>query len=210
MSDEIVKYALTGYDAGVAPSRMGTLVSLSDHLAVVAAARAEIERLVADLEWMRTDRNKWQDSATERYNRAEKAEAERDSFQAMFRSCLKGNDALREKAQKANTERDEARAQVAMAYEAASKAAIKEANNWNPNNMAGVCGFQCGYTIVREIRALTPTDAKAALEAYGREKMREGMQRAAEIARNCWNDPQCECDAEYIPNAILAEMETLK
>lgn len=29
-------------------------------------------------------------------------------------------------------------------------------------------------------------------------------------ASECWNDPQCEADAEYIPNAILAEMEKLK
>ena len=43
-----------------------------------------------------------------------------------------------------------------------------------------------------------------------REKVREGMQRAAEVARECWNDPPCEADAEYIPNAILADMEKLK
>ncbi|MCV2449405.1 hypothetical protein [Paracoccus sp. DMF] len=55
-----------------------------------------------------------------------------------------------------------------------------------------------------------PANPRAALEAYGREKVREGMQRAAEIARDCWNDPQCEADAEYIPNAIRAEIETLK
>ena len=60
------------------------------------------------------------------------------------------------------------------------------------------------------ISALTPADAQAALEAYGREKVREGMQRAAEVARECWNDPPREADAEYIPNAILADTETLK
>ena len=57
---------------------------------------------------------------------------------------------------------------------------------------------------------MTPAHAEAALEAYGREKMREGMKRAAEVACKCWNDPPCEADAEYIPNAILAEMEKLK
>lgn len=57
---------------------------------------------------------------------------------------------------------------------------------------------------------LNPADAQAALEAYGREKVREGMKLAAEVARECWNDPLCEADAEYIPNAILAEMEKLK
>ncbi len=52
-----------------------------------------------------------------------------------------------------------------------------------------------------------PTDTQAHLEDYGREKVREGMKRAAEVARKCWNDPPCEADAEYIPNAILADME---
>lgn len=72
----------------------------------LAAARAEIEQLTHLLDLSK----KTTEAVLER---AEKAEVERDSFQAMFRSCLKGNDALREKAQKANTERDEARAQVA-------------------------------------------------------------------------------------------------
>ena len=52
-----------------------------------------------------------------------------------------------------------------------------------------------------------PTDTQAHLEDYGREKVREGMKRAAEVARKCLNDPPCEADAEYIPNAILADME---
>ena len=52
-----------------------------------------------------------------------------------------------------------------------------------------------------------PTDTQAHFEDYGREKVREGMKRAAEVARKCWNDLPCEADAEYIPNAILADME---
>ena len=52
-----------------------------------------------------------------------------------------------------------------------------------------------------------PTDTQAHLEAYGRSKVQEGMQRAAEVARECWNDPPCKADAKYIPNAILADIE---
>lgn len=169
------------------------------------AARAEIERLVADLEWMRTDRNKWQDSATERYNRAEKAEAERDSFQAMFRSCLKGNDALREKAQKANTERDQA---VAAAYEAAADALQNVADNWDcGHNESRLCDCardveQWGFA-ADEVRRMTPADANAALEAYGREKVREGMQRAYDLSGQYHQ-------ITHIRAAILAEMEALK
>ena len=109
------------------------------------------------------------------------------------------------RAEKAEAERDEARAQVAAAYKAAEQAKVF---------MAEEGGFLTRVPLLPEtkaaIRALTPADAQAALEAYGFEKVREGMQRAAEVARECWNDPPCEADAEYIPNAILADMEKPK
>ena len=102
--------------------------------------------------------------------------------------------------------RDEALlAQVAAAYELAAQAKVF---------MAEEGGFLTRVPLLPEtkaaIRALTPADAQAALAAYGRSKVQEGMQRAAEVARECWNDPPCEADAEYIPNAILADMEKLK
>ena len=50
-------------------------------------------------------------------------------------------------------------------------------------------------------------DAQSALEAYGREKMLEGMQRAADIANSFYQVGQIGAD---IRAAILAEMETLK
>ena len=50
-------------------------------------------------------------------------------------------------------------------------------------------------------------DAKAALEAYGREKVREGMQRAADIANSFYQVGQIGAD---IRAAILDEMENLK
>lgn len=164
MSDGIIKYALTGYDAGVAPSRMGTLVSLYDHLASVDAARAEIERLTA---------------------RAAKAEAERD----------------------------EALAQVAAVIEKAANIALygdDDDPDWLMNR-------------AESIRALTPAHAKAALEAYGREKVREGMQRAADLCKpakakmdwgNKWEparkNPQsaaAQGARKQCYNAILAAME---
>lgn len=56
--------------------------------------------------------------------------------------------------------------------------------------------------------------AEAIVKEFGSDlcasrQVREGYRRAADIARECWNDPLCEADAEYIPNAILAEMEKL-
>ena len=113
--------------------------------------------------------------------------------------------AARAEIERLTKERDEARAQVSAAYELAEQAKVF---------MAEEGGFLTRVPLLPEtkaaIRALTPADAQAALEAYGREKVREGMQRAAEVARECWNDPPCEADAEYIPNAILADMEKLK
>ena len=65
-----------------------------------------------------------------------------------------------------------------------------------------------------------PTDTQAHLEAYGREKMREGVQRAADIAL-ChsddrprrysmdWNDGYID-GCKGASDAILAEMEKLK
>lgn len=158
----------------------GQWVRVSDYDADLAEAHAKIERLGRELNIAKYGEPdfSWsihKEAMSELLARAEKAEAERDSFQAMFRSCLKGNDALREKAQKANTERDEARAQVAAAFE------------------AGVVKYVAGDTCEDEgcphygkkhthPGDLTPTDAKAALEAYGREKVREGMRLAADIA----------------------------
>lgn len=115
-------------------------------------------------------------------DRAEKADAERDLSKKLLRSCIKGNTTLREKAQKTIAERDESRAQVATAY----------ASGWKDGNHPDADQM--------------PADAKSALEAYGREKEREGMKRAAEVcgivgAGASWIDCR---------DAILAEMEALK
>ena len=66
-----------------------------------------------------------------------------------------------------------------------------------------------------EIERLT-ADAQSALEAYGREKVREGMQKAANIARRSYERNKrcpdgCNCgDGFHIEQRILAEMEALK
>lgn len=70
----------------------------------------------------------------------------------------------------------------------------------------------------REIQALTPADAKAALEAYGREKVREGMHLAATIAgmKSAVLPHYSDITRGYAQGrsgareAILAKMEKLK
>lgn len=114
---------------------------------------------------------------------------------------------LLDRAEKAEAERDEALAQAAMAFEVAAKLPTtpewrwRFEPHWSASDMA------------TEIRALTPADAKAALEAYGREKVREGMNRAADVAEDyCANEPALAGHgySAGIRDAILAEMEKNK
>ena len=106
-------------------------------------------------------------------------------------------------------ERDEARAQVAAAYEAAADALQNVAENWDcGHNESRLC--DCARDVEQwglaadEVRSMAPAHAQAALEAYGREKVLEGMQRAAALF------PLGSRDGGIISSAILAEMETLK
>lgn len=106
-------------------------------------------------------------------------------------------------------ERDEARAQVATAYGSAADALQNVAENWDcGHNESRLC--DCARDVEQwglaadEVRSMAPTDYKSALEAYGREKMREGMQRAAALF------PVGSRDGGTISSAILAEMEKLK
>lgn len=115
--------------------------------------------------------------------------------------------AARAEIERLTKERDEARAQVdAVVVGLKSLVSVVQGYQQMP-------GFSLHPMVAAQIDSLAQTsisDYKSALEAYGRKKVREGMQRAAEVARECWNDPPCEADAEYIPNAILADMEKLK
>lgn len=145
----------------------------------LTAARSEIERLTQTVENCRHD----------------------------FRITL-------ERAVKAEAERDEARALEAAAFEAAANASMESGPSYFMTQTGG--GFQETHTklgafafrtdIRDAIRTLTPADAKAALEDYGREKMREGMQRAVDIAEKCWESVYSQQTKEM----IRVEMEKLK
>ncbi len=108
------------------------------------------------------------------------------------------------RAEKAETERDEARRQVAGAFEAAARRTGCE----DVEYPSGVIDMQ-GEELREILRALTPADAKAALEARDREKVREGMQRAAVIAMQPdeGNAGMMFAEAHEFRDAILASME---
>lgn len=125
-------------------------------------------------------------------------------------------------------ERDEARAQVAATYEAATSicadqfaAHMNAAIYGDPDNSrAREAAAAMAERLLHSIRALTPAGASAALEAYGRDKVREGMRMAADIAL-ChsddrprrysmdWNDGYID-GCKGVSNAILTDMEKLK
>ena len=148
--------------------------------ALVAASeidrlRSENERLTKELEEMTAIKDIHQRKRHEHFERAEKAEAERDK----------------------------ARAQVAAAYEAAKQAKVF---------MAEEGGFLTRVPLLPEtkaaISALTPADAQAALEAYGREKVEQALDAA-----NAYMTIQYGIAALGHPvdrQRILAEMEKLK
>lgn len=92
--------------------------------------------------------------------------------------------------------RDETQEQVAAAFVAAEKA-LESRKYGDPDEREEYAFDAALDRGIVAIRALTPAHAKAALEAYGREKMREGMQRAVDLY------PQGIA-------AILADMEKLK
>lgn len=157
----------------------------------LAAARAEIKRLKKDRDTDRANINLKADFIEATIDQLAKAEAERD----------------------------EARVQAAAAFEAAAKALQNVADNWDcGHNESRLCDCardaeQWGFA-ADDVRSLTPADAKAALEAYGREKVREGMQRVIDRLRHEGqiNPSRTYADAiewaEYV--YILAEMEELK
>ena len=85
----------------------------------------------------------------------------------LLRSCIRGNNVLREKAQKAMAERDEARSMLAGAFEAAASVAWADRES--------------GLTVNTKIRALTPDDAQAALQSMLADAERDMRQRAADL-----------------------------
>ena len=101
-------------------------------------------------------------------------------------------------------ERDEARAQVAAAYEVVAIRSENYACGAPYNQRATI------NALANHLRGMTPADAKAALETYVREKMREGMQRAADIAYAGKNSAATSDHRGQIKRAIIADMEKLK
>lgn len=141
--------------------------------AAIAAARAEIERLTKERDFLIQAAKDVGASFRKAMERAEKAEVEAEFFKSEIKlrnRIPSTNDTaadLLRRAEKAEAERDEARAQVAAAYEAAAEKCDVVFQDGVGDLIRGIGD---------EIRALAPADAKAALEAYGREKVREGMQ----------------------------------
>ena len=134
-----------------------------------------------------------------------------DRLRAEIERLTKARDGLLEhckleeaRGDKLKTERDEARAQVAAAYEAAAIRSENYACGAPYNQRASI------NALANSLRGMTPDDAKAALEAHGREKVREGMQRAADIAYAGKNSTATSYHRGQIKRAILADMEKLK
>ena len=105
-------------------------------------------------------------------------------------------------------ELDEARAQVAAAYGSAADALQNVAENWDcGHNDSRLCDCardaeQWGFA-ADEARSMTPAHAQSALESYGREKVREGMMRAAALF------PVGSRDGGTISSTIRDDMEKL-
>ena len=111
------------------------------------------------------------------------------------------------RAEKAEAKRDEARAQVgAVVVGLKSLVSVVQGYQQMP-------GFSLHPMVAAQIDSLAQTsisDYKSALEAYGLEKVREGMQRASEVAA----DRCAACGvmeiAGLVKAHILADMEKLK
>lgn len=122
-----------------------------------------------------------------------------------MRHDISGRWVLREDAEaevsRLKLERDMALAQVAAAFEAAAH--LIECDG---DALGGKSGA------AKAIRALTPADAQADLEAYGRDKMREGMQRVIDRLRHEGqiNPSLTYADAIEWAEYVLNEMEKLK
>ena len=125
-------------------------------------------------------------------------------YKDMLRQAETDLDAARAEIERLTKERDEARAQVAAAYEAAAIRSENYARGAPYNQRASI------NALANSLRGMTPDDAKAALEAHGREKVREGMQRAADIAYAGKNSTATSYHRGQIKRAILADMEKLK
>ena len=138
-------------------------------------AADEIDRLRAEVERLNNALTEAANQIGDLATRLGQAEGRLDASELV--GVIEG---WKARAETAEAERDEARAQVAAAYEAAAIRSENYACGAPYNQRASI------NALANSLRGMTPDDAKAALEAYGREKVREGMQRAANIAEQCW------------------------
>ncbi|WP_062560330.1 hypothetical protein [Paracoccus aminovorans] len=120
------------------------------------------------------------------------ARAEIGRLKHLLDLSKKTTEAVLERAENTEIERDEARAQVAAAFDA-----VAEYIETVPLEVTD------RQEHAKAIRALASDHANAALEAYGREKVREGMQRALTMTLGHGLSKQAH-------DSILAEMEKLK
>ena len=190
-----------GYLSQMLPRADGTWVKRADYYADFAAARAEIERLTKERDEARAQ------------VAAALAHPPQPSVSVSCPAPTPDDETYYSKGKDANwlaalSDEDLAEAVCFAAQDLNDTGLGDDLDKWMPfQAMMSIAADRINKLITAQPSV---SDAQSALEAYGREKVREGMQRAAEVARECWNDPPCEADAEYIPNAILAEMETLK
>ena len=187
-------------------------------------AADEIDRLRAEIGRLKREVGVAASAMVRNHNRAEKAEAEiarltkeRDTDHANINLKADFIEATINQLALAEAERDEARAQVAAAYGSAADALQNLAENWDcGHNESRLC--DCARDVEQwglaadEVRSMAPTDYKSALEAYGREKVREGMQRVIDRLRHEGqiNPSLTYADAIEWAENILADMEKLK
>jgi hypothetical protein len=185
----------------------GELVGACDYYRhdLLEATQAEIERLRREVHVAKS-------AMVRNHRRAEKAEAEiarltkeRDTDHANINLKADFIEATINQLALAEAERDEARAQVAAAFVAAEKA-LESRKYGDPDEREEYAFDAALDRGIVAIRALASDHAKAALEAYGLEKVREGMQRAADIAEQCWQSGYRYQTKEM----ILAEMEDME
>ena len=149
---------------------------------------------------------------------------------AAIEALQPGGNGMTHAARDVLAERDETQAQVAAAYRAAERAL--EARKYGDPDEREEYAFDAALDRgIVAIRTLTPADAQAALETYGREKVREGMRLAAGLIAKRRDDYISEYGIydpttgvtefpgngdEYVSElddceaAILADMEKLK
>lgn len=166
------------------------------------AARVEIERLTKERDYKQTVIEKLSDHI-------EKAEAERDEATSTLELVNSNNLTLaaelagwKQLRKEAEAERDRALAQVGALLDENSRlnAAMLVLGAYLMEKGEAFRVGEGAELLDAYSAALTPADTKAALETRDREKVREGMRRAASLFKDANH-------GKHIMDAILAAME---